>query len=421
LTSTLLVALVVGGAWLVLRPGGPPLVTAALSHDTISPNADGQVDATQITYRLRRPAAVSIYFTDESGARYYFRQDKEREAGEHRVDFSGIVKPYTLPNEAFESELEARVLRDGAYTWTIEASDGQRGPQAITGTLTIEAADTALPLLRNLTVSPPVFTPNQDGLDDRARINVWLDKDIAEGGLRLYLVDPAGTALPMAEDPAAILPGRRGVHTYDYDAGIDLGLEPPADGTYLIRAVAEDRLGQRVTLTSTLAIAMGGLPRADILLGEVAWSATSVVLGDTLYFTLTVENYGTAPIRTTGPASGYVYQSMGENANTLGEFVQAGAWRVAINCETCESDYPWRWALGTPADLTPLTDRAGRTQYYLLPDQRVTVTGGIVLDRVVRSRNPQYFWAGLIHEDVAIATINNRVDPAFVTIVGAEE
>jgi hypothetical protein len=31
-------------------------------------------------------------------------------------------------------------------------------------------------------------------------------------------------------------------------------------------------------------------------------------------------------------------------------------------------------------------------------------------------RNPLYFWAGLIHEDVEISAVNNRVDPEFVTI-----
>ena len=52
-----------------------------------------------------------------------------------------------------------------------------------------------------------------------------------------------------------------------------------------------------------------------------------------------------------------------------------------------------------------------------MPGQRVTVTGGIVLDQIVPARNPQYFWAGLIHEEVEIAQVNNRVDPEFITIV----
>ena len=31
-------------------------------------------------------------------------------------------------------------------------------------------------------------------------------------------------------------------------------------------------------------------------------------------------------------------------------------------------------------------------------------------------RNPLYFWAGLIHEDVEVAEVNNRVDPELITI-----
>ncbi len=31
-------------------------------------------------------------------------------------------------------------------------------------------------------------------------------------------------------------------------------------------------------------------------------------------------------------------------------------------------------------------------------------------------RNPLYYWMGLIHEDVEIAGVNNRVDPNYVQI-----
>jgi hypothetical protein len=34
----------------------------------------------------------------------------------------------------------------------------------------------------------------------------------------------------------------------------------------------------------------------------------------------------------------------------------------------------------------------------------------------VPRRNPLYYWAGLIHEDVEIASVNNRVDPRQITI-----
>jgi hypothetical protein len=232
----------------------------------------------------------------------------------------------------------------------------------------------------------------------------------------MYLIGPDGARLSIPEDPGETQPGRRGLHTFDYDGGIDQGFEPPPDGSYTLLAEAEDRLGQRVAVHNSLTIAHGGLPRAEILLGEVEWSGVSTLnLGDTLYFTLTVENYGTAPIRTSGPASGWVYDSMGSNYNTIGEFFQSGAWRIGLHCDTCQTDYPWRWALGSSDQLTNIPDAAGRPQYYLMPGQTVTVHGGVVLDRIVTSRNPQYFWAGLIHEDVEV--VNDRVDPVLITLL----
>jgi len=416
LTALIAAALLLVGAWLSLRPGGPPLQTASFSLTTITPNADGRDDVTRLRYTLRRPAVVSIYFLDASGRRFDFREARPRGSGEHALDFSGIVNPYRLPGDAFEGQVLARVLPNGVYRWVIEARDDAGAYNSIEGALTIADADATLPELRGLAVGSPFFTPNQDGLNDRATINVYLTKDVNPDGLHLFLVGPEGSRLPIGEKATDIQPGQRGLHTYDYDGGIDLGANPPPDGEYTVRAEVEDRLGQKLAVETRLSLERGGLPRADIVNAQVDFSAATLRLGDTLYFTLTVENYGVSPIRTSGPPSGHIYRSMDENANTLGEFEQSGAWRVGIDCDTCIRDYPWRWALGTPETLTSLEEN-GRMYYYLLPGERATVTGGIVLDRIVESRNPQYFWAGLIHEDVEIAPVNNYVDKHFIEIV----
>lgn len=415
LTALLLTALLLAGAWFFLSPSGPALTAASFSLAAITPNADGSQDVSRISYTLRRPATISIYFLNAQGQRFDFRRDEPRDSGQHQVDFSGIVAPYHLPGDAFAGELLARVLPNGAYTWVIEASDAAGPAGKITGALSIADADSALPELRNLTVNPPVFTPNQDGLDDRTTINVWLAKDVAESGLRVTLISPEGAELPVPEKITTIKFGERGVHQYDYDGGIDLGQNPPPDGLYTVRAEVEDRLGQKMAMTNTLTIKDGGLPRAEILNGEVQFSATTLTIGQTLYFTLTVENYGKSPIRTSGPASGTIYNSMSQNANSLGYYEQSGVFRVGIMCQTCKNDFPWRWALGTADTLTKTRDESGHDQYYLLPGQRATITGGIVLDQIVESRNPQNFWAGLIHEDVEM--VNNGVDPQAITIV----
>jgi hypothetical protein len=38
----------------------------------------------------------------------------------------------------------------------------------------------------------------------------------------------------------------------------------------------------------------------------------------------------------------------------------------------------------------------------------------------IPARNPSYYWVGLIHEDVAISSVNNRVDPVYLTIGAAD-
>jgi hypothetical protein len=132
-----------------------------------------------------------------------------------------------------------------------------------------------------------------------------------------------------------------------------------------------------------------------------------------LCFTLTVDNYGPVPIRTSGPPPGTLYES-DQNFNTLGYHEESGAWRVGIDFDTSLRNYPFRWAVGEPDQLETI-EQDGQAFYYLPAGARGRVYGCI---RILSEppRNPLYFWAGLIHEDVEISSVNNRVDPEFVTI-----
>ena len=57
--------------------------------------------------------------------------------------------------------------------------------------------------------------------------------------------------------------------------------------------------------------------------------------------------------------------------------------------------------------------RGDETLYYLMPGQRVLITGGIqILDPLPDKST--VFWAGLIHEQVEI--VNARVDAKAITI-----
>jgi len=225
---------------------------------------------------------------------------------------------------------------------------------------------------------------------------------------------PDGRELPISEKPRDVVPNMPGRHYYDYEGGVDSGETPPPDGTYTIVAEAQDHEGQRMRVTSELTILYGGVPRADIMsppTGDtVEWSATAVALCDTITFTMTIQNYGQTPIRTTGPQPGTVYDSTW-NYNTLGWHTESGAWRVAIGFENELTNYPFRWSVGNPEDLELIDG-----QYYLMPGRRAVVTGGIRVVDVFGDRNPQPMWAGLIHEDVAIAQFNNRVDPQAILV-----
>lgn len=403
-------AIIVATSYAALNVDRRLIRHASVSPDSISPNADGDRDVTRIEYRLARNALVSIYFTQDGGQPYYFRREQRRSAGEYSVYFSGVVEGFVLPNDNIEGRVDARILPDGRYSWVIEATDANGLVEKATGVLTVRGGDTVLPDIQGLSVNPPVFTPNQDGISDRVSIVLYIPKAAT---VRVHLEGEDGVKYSISERERGVPPGQAGIHEFDYEGGVDLGVTPPPDGDYHIWAVTEDDEGQRVTNTIPVRLEYGGVPRADIVRADVDWSAKTVVLCDTLYFTLTVENYGNAPIRTTGPEPGTVYDS-DWNYNTLGWHVESGAWRIAVGFDNQLSDYPYRWALGQQADLVRIGDH-----WYLAEGRRAMVTGAIRLVNLP-ARNPSYYWVGLIHEDVAIAEFNNRVDPLFLTIGAAD-
>ena len=180
---------------------------------------------------------------------------------------------------------------------------------------------------------------------------------------------------------------------------------------WLSRKILE---GQIVRIEDELTIAYGGVPRADIFPpptgNTVDFDATAVVVCDTINFTLTVRNYGTTPIRTSGPEPGLIYDS-DWNYNTVGWHTESGVFRVGIGFENELTNYPYRWAVGNVEDLEEIDGH-----YYLMPGERAVVTGGIRVVDVFGDRNPQPMWAGLIHEDVEVSQFNSRVDPHAITV-----
>jgi hypothetical protein len=377
----------------------PLLYDVRVSPEVISPNADGRDDVTRIEYKLRGSANLSIYFLDAEGEKHYFRENKRRSSGQYNVYFGGVV--------------EGRMLPDGTYTWGLEATDLNGHTEKVEGPFTIVDADTVMPELRNFSVYPQVFTPNQDGIDDRVAITFYLNKEVRE--LRVYILDEEGNKYPVTQKEGVAKPREigehwvPGVYTYDYEGGVDLGATPPPDGIYTVVAEAEDLVGNKVQETSILTIEHGGVPRADIVNAAVEFYPEVVPLGGTLTFTATVENFGAVPIRTTGPPPGTTYTTS-ENFNSLGWYEEPGAWRFGIDFEgnSTGRPYPFRFAIGSDAELTVING-----EKYLMPGQWVTIVGHLqIIDKPPRIA--PHYWAGLIHEDVRI--VNDHVDPQVINI-----
>lgn len=102
-----------GCGTLTIRSGNaqPPLLENLLATPaTISPNADGVDDETEITYQLPVTATVNITIAGPDGTTYPFVTDEEQSPEPQRRNWNGKT-------------LDGAVLPDGQYTYTVRAQD----------------------------------------------------------------------------------------------------------------------------------------------------------------------------------------------------------------------------------------------------------------------------------------------------------
>ncbi len=386
----------------------PLIYDVSLWPTTISPNADGMDDVMRIEYKLSGNALLSIYLQDADGQKHYFRRERERSrttSRPYRVDFGGVI-----PDDRQGLRYD-RVLPDGVYQLVLEATDERGKTQTWQQEITIAHADTTPPELQGFGMDRHEFTPNRDGVNDRVIISFLLTKPATP---LVYLIDQAGKKYPIERDDSnsATKNGDAGPYYYNYSGGVDEGAEPPPDGLYTVVVMAEDKVGNKTTVTNTLEIKEGGIPLVTIVGLEWAVSDTTIPLSGTLYFTATVENYGRTPVRTIGPESGTQYTT-DWNFATLGGYTSSGAFRFGIGFDNSPlGDYMWRWSIGKFNKLRAV-QHDDEMLYYLDPGQRALVTGSVVI-YAPPPRNPTQFWAGLIHEDVEI--VNSRVDAKWITV-----
>ncbi|HJS49706.1 MAG TPA: hypothetical protein VJ745_05235, partial [Gaiellaceae bacterium] len=132
----------------VVRAGGasPALAieAAAADPEAISPNGDGQADASLLTYRLNAPANVTVEVVDSIGAIRATVVDRVwARAGQHTVEIDGAS------------------LADGPYTIVITARTAAGALVQRLVPLTVTRT------LGAVTVTPAAFSPNGDGRKDR--------------------------------------------------------------------------------------------------------------------------------------------------------------------------------------------------------------------------------------------------------------
>lgn len=362
----------------------------------ISPNADGDADVAEIHYAITRQATVTIYLVDGDGGRHDLRVNERRSKGERTIYFGGVIAGTLLP--------------DGDYRLVFEAEDTRGRSGSAEASITLQGGDTTPLRIENLNIYPNSFTPNRDGIGDRVSIGYNLSKEVVR--VDVYLLGADGSKYPVPEDKIREV-GAPGTHEHDYDAGIDYGASPPPNGDYTVVVRAVDAVGNVAQSEGRLTIEGGGVPLVEIVNRAAVFTPSVLPLHGTLYFTCTVKNVGTVPVRTKGPEPGTVYSTT-ENYNTLAEYEEPGLFRIGLDYEgnSAGRAFPFRWQLGMDEELT-LVDTVSGPQYYLLPGQTVTVTGGLTVDDKPVKSEP-YYWLGLIHEQVWI--VQDRVQPTQIAI-----
>lgn len=374
----------------------PLLSNVVIRPATISPNADGTEDVAEIRYSLSRLSWVDIYLLGQDGQRHELRVNARRSQGVRTLYFGGVVNDSLLP--------------DGEYTMVIAAKDARGRSERIEKPLTLVNGDPVPLRIENLNIWPTTFEPNRDGIADRVTIGYHLNKEVER--VEVYLLGPDGARYPVPEDRIREL-GAAGTREHDFDGGIDLGATPPPDGDYTVVVEAWDAVGNRAEARGQLTIQGGGVPLVEIIQRAAVFEPSVVRLGGTIYFTCTVKNIGSVPIRTRGPEPGTIYSTR-DNFNTLGEYEEPGLFRIGLDFEgnTIGRMFPFRWQLGMDHELTVIDTPIG-PQKYLMPGQTVTVWGGLRIDDAPVKAEP-YFWLGLIHEQVWI--VQDRVEPTQIAV-----
>jgi len=188
--------------------GAKPVVLAITSPTalprTITPNADGQTDFSQISYTLTAPATVTATLRGPDGQDLSVLFSQARRPGKQSFRFT------------------AAGVADGRYEIVLSASDGR---STVTSVLPILVDRT----VRGFAASPPAVSPNGDGVADELTFDFELAQpasvklEIAQAGKTLtsvYSADLAPGVQTVSWNPTGLKDGKyAGVLTAANDVG----------------------------------------------------------------------------------------------------------------------------------------------------------------------------------------------------------
>ena len=381
---TLQICMVLGAFLLTGCSTTPLLSTVAISAPSLSPSGAGE--SVNVSYTIGKTASVSVELVDANGVRYLLRDNVERKASSdaYQLRIDG-----TAPTG--DPVLQQRALPSGTYQAVVTATTatGERATGQVA--LTINSADTPPPMIENLVAFPTTISPNADGRDDVSEITYQLP---VTATVDISIMTPDGRTLPFITGEES---GPQ-VHRQVWNGKTTDGqILPNGEYTYTIRAL--DRYGNIVTTSDTITIADSGQPEATITYSYMAPQA--LLLGDVLTVTIRIENTGTVPIRTYGPASGYeyttndVFSSIADGKYTA---KSGGFWRIGVDWDAnsggAAKRYPYRWA------MTPRTPDQWKIPYVedeFLPGERCEVVARI---KILQQENKMGFYVGLIQDGV---------------------
>jgi hypothetical protein len=334
-----------------------------------SPELRDQRNRLDVHYHLNAPASVTSRIVAADGRQWSVATGAPRPTpGDYVLQFDGTV--------AGPGTNDRRVLPDGDYQVVLDAQTPTQRQQA-TIPLSVRGADTVVPEITELALLPDRLSPNFDALDDITHITYRLAKDARVSAF----LDNSSRRVWMGEEVAL----SAGEQNLAWD-GMANG-RPVADGNYLLGVRARDQAGNVVENSRPLVVERSGLPEAAIVTARIG--PLKIIRGDQVCLDAIVRNTGQTILRTQGPDSGYVYDSLDTFASIEGHtFAEhAGFWRVGLNwsggTDLSGATYPYRWGFG----------------HELQPGEEAAVHGCV---RVLNEQDKIVFAAGLIQENVAI-------------------